>query len=214
MNHVPFLYGAENENVLGKVIDIPCKNDNIYDNEDGWAVPIQDSGIFTGFDFLLAQGENEAKPSADSIAVFRLRDKNYNEWLVYGSKNDFFHSCATCCGTDGVPMPGISPSFSLRVPPCQTVDIKNTNGNPYMIFGIPTLGAGQAYFPYGIHNNVPLTSASTLGYSSVSTLLAFLNTNWTPYVWTASSDNLTLIATGGTLGDSLCVQVIAVIPSA
>ena len=132
--------------------------------------------------------------------------------MVAGTKNDFFNACATCCNTDGTPMPYLN-GLNIRVAPCQTVDITDVNGNPYMVFGIPTIIGGQNYFPYGIHNNVPFTLADPNGYSSLGNLLTFLNTNWTPYVWTLSADNYTLIATGGTLDDSLCVSVIAITPS-
>jgi hypothetical protein len=219
MNHVPFITDPANENVVGKVIDVPCKNDNIYDNEDGWAVPIQDSGIFTGFDFLLAQGEDTEQPTADSIGVFRLRDKNYNEWLIYGTKNDFLKSCASCCGDDGIPMPGIDPAFDLMVAPCQVLDILDDNGEPYMLFGIPTLGAGEVYFPYGVYNNATLTPASASGYATKSDLLAFLNgtPDWNIFTWDfADADEIVLRATGGDdeINQTLCVSVIAITPSA
>ncbi len=209
-NHVQFI---DSDLVVGRVIDIPCKNDNIYDNEDMWAIPVKDNGIFTQFDFQLKTGDYLAQPSFDSFTVFRLRDKNYNEWIVLGTKNDFFTSCATCCDKDGVPMVGLDGSFSDRIAPCQTVDIVNGSNVPYAIFSLPTLGVGEAYFPYGSIDNVALTTASSEGYNDVTALLAFLNgtAGWDVATWTEVGG--IVYATGVTTGSNVCVNIVAVIPS-
>lgn len=208
--------GYNGDEVIGKVIYVPCRaGDILFDNVDSWAIPVKDAGIFTGLEYQLKEGDYLAQPSFDSFSVFRIRAvASPNYWIVYGTKADLIASCSTCCDSaTPIAMPGISPVFAIRIAPCQTMDITNDAGTPYMNFGIPTLGAGQRYFPYGSRNNVSLTPASSTGYTSVTTLLAFLNANWTPYVWTASVDNLTLIATGGSLNDQLCVNVISILPS-
>lgn len=217
-NGVTFTNGTNGyygEQVVGKVLDVPCR-EILFDNVDSWAIPVKDSGIFTGLDFELKQGDNTSQPTFDSFSVFRIRDKiSNNYWIIYGTKADLIASCSTCCdGSSPIPMPGIS-SFGVRIAPCQTMDILNDDGNPYMVFGLPSLASGEAYYPYGSLNNVALTAASISGYANTTLLLAFLNSNWTPFVWTKSVDNLTLIATGGeaNIGDSLCVQVVTPSPS-
>ena len=212
MNNVLFVETNETETVIGKVINVPCR-EILYDNTDRWAIPVKDAGIFTILDFEYKKGDFLAQPSYDSFTVFRIRDKESdNEWIIYGTTADLINSCATCCGAAAVPMPGISPAFKLRIAPCQEMDIEDENGDAYMLFGIPSLEAGEKYFPYGGYNNVELTPASSGGYTDITALLAFLNATWTDFVWTKTSDNLTLIATGGEIGDTLCVSVIAIVP--
>lgn len=217
-NNLTFVEQTETDTVIGKILNVPCR-DILYDNLDRWAIPQKNFGVFSGFNFeykvkVNAYVDYTAQPTYDSFTVFRIRDtKSLNEWIIYGTQEDLITSCATCCDGDPVPMPGISPSFLLSIAPCQLVDIVNGGGTPYGVFGLPTLGAGQNYFPYGGHNNVGYPSANANGYSTVAALLVFLNANFTPYVWTVTADNLTLIATGGSLDDLLCINVVAVTPS-
>ena len=221
LNNLLFLDNTNNETVIGKVLQVPCR-DILYDNTDRWAIPIKDSGNFTGLDFEYKVEVYEdlnyvPQPTFDSFTVFRIRDtKSSFEWMIYGSKADLIKSCATCCGIDAVPMPGISPSFSLKIAPCQPIDLLDGSGNPYTIFALPSLGVGQNYFPYGSYNNVALPAGDTNGYADVTSLLVFLNGTWNTFVWTVTGDvtsGYTLIATGGTTGYNLCVNVIPVTPS-
>lgn len=218
LNGVLFTNGVNGYNgdeVLGKIIPVPCR-DILYDNTDRWAIPIKDAGIFTGVDFEYKRGMYAVNPpTVDSFPVFRIYDtKSTWEWFIYGTKADLIASCSTCCdGSTPIPMPGTIPPFALRIAPCQIVDLTDTNGNPYMVFGIPTLDAGYNFYPYGTYNNNNLPEASATGYPDTTTLLAFLNANWTPYVWTLSTDKLTLTATGGSLNDTLCVNIIEILPS-
>lgn len=212
-NNILFLDPNNSELVLGKLIYVPCR-DVQFDNVDMWAIPIKDSGIFTGLDFELKNGIYLAQPTFDSFTVFQIKDKFTNDqWVIYGSKTDYLNSCATCCGSATVPMPGVSMTGVSRIAPCTTVNLTDANGNPYMVFGLPTLSGAQKYYPVGSRNNVQYTQASANGYATVALLLAFLNANWTPYVWTASVDGLTLIATGGAADDSLCISVIPFLAS-
>lgn len=214
LNGVLFTNGVNGYNgdeVIGKVIPVPCR-DILYDNTDRWGVPVKDAGIFTGIDYVYKRGIYAVNPpTVDSFPAFRIYDtKSTYEWFIYGTKADLIASCSTCCDDNTIEMPGTDPQFSLRIAPCQIVDLTNTNGNPYMVFGVPTLDATYNYYPYGTYNNVNFPSASATGYANTTLLLAFLNANFTPYVWTLSTDNLTLTATGGSIGDSLCVNIIQI----
>lgn len=205
--------GYYGEKVIGKVLDVPCR-DILYDNTDRWAIPIKDAGIFTGLDFEYKKGIYLPQPTYDSFTVFRITDtKSTFEWFIYGIRENLITSCATCCDGTPVLMPGISPDFTIRIAPCEVVDISDDNGDPYMVFGIPTLGMGETYFPYGSLDNVAFATANPAGYATLGALITFLNASWTPYVWTVSGDGLTLVATGGDLGANLCVSVIAILPS-
>lgn len=211
MNNQLFLIDDE---VVGQVLDVPCRN-ALIDDVNYWAVPVKDFGIFTTLDYILAVDGDASPPTYDSFLVVRVRDKlSGNTWWIYGTKADFITSCSTCCDSPAIPMPGTTGSFVIRIQPCDTLCIKDTNGNYYAVWGLPTLGSGQHYFPFGSYNNAPLFPGAATGYADTTTLLAFLNLRWTPFVWTVSSDHLTLIATGGSLNDSLCVTIIALTPSA
>ena len=216
-NSVQFTQEGEPLVITGKVMQVPCR-DIRYDYVDMWAIPIKDAGIFTGCDFELQAGEFLAKPSFDSFTVFRIEDKLTNDyWIVYGTKDDLTTSCNTCCDPDvtpPVPMPHVDSEIIIRIAPTEELDITNDSGDTYMTFGIPSLAAGERYFPYGSLNNVALPPASSSGYTTTTTLLAFLNSTWTGFVWTKTSDDLTLIATGGSEGDLLGVNIFALTPSA
>lgn len=217
-NNEQFLNGDE---ITGKQIQVPCRNVLL---DEWWAVPVKDAGIFTVLEFIPTEDNYQVpvtQPTYDSFRVVRARDKfSGYAWWIYGTEDDFVTSCSTCCDETPTPMPG-DDVFPILIAPCQDFcEITNDDGDFQAIFGLPSLSAGKVYFPYGSYNNVALTTASTSGYANVAALLSFLNTNWTnlgspsqTITWTATADNLTLIATGGNDGDSICVSVIAITPS-
>lgn len=212
-NHVTFINKADQ--VVGRVLDVPCKNDNVYDNEDMWAIPIKDSGILTGFDFELQAGDYLAQPTFDSIQCFRLRDKNMNEWIIASTKNEFFTACNTCCNGTPTAMPNLN-GLDDRIAPCQILDIVNGSGYPYMVYSVPSLDDGALYYAYGSYDNVALPSLIETGYTTVAALVGDMNAYWTNFVWTydgvitikgtATSKNL--------LNHSLCVNIISLLGSA
>lgn len=202
------------DQVVGQILEVPCRN-ALIDDVPFWAVPVKDFGVFTTLDYILATGANVNPPTFDSFLVTRVRDKlSGYAWWIYGTKADFITSCSTCCDSPAIPMPGTSGTFVIRIQPCQDVCLQNPIGTFYTIWGLPTLLPGQHYFPFGSYNNAPLFPGAGNGYATISALLAFMNLRWTPFVWTASTDGLTLTATGGSLGDNLCVTVVALTPSA
>jgi hypothetical protein len=187
---------------IGDIQNIPCGLQ--MEDAEYWAVPVKDSGIFTRLDWITLNG-NPTQPTYDSFVCFRIYDKltGYPIWVL-GTFADYKTSCAVCCGVTPIPMPTETPLIA----PCQNLcEIQNSAGQYQAIFALPTLSAGQSYNPYGAYNNNPFPYASAAGYANTTTLLAFLNSNWNPFNWTVSSDNLTLVATGGVLRDySTCVS--------
>lgn len=211
------ILGREGNTIYGQILNIPCRNDFIDDTSNYWFVPAKDEGAFTTIVPVPARGDYEiTPPTFDSIQGFRVRDKiSRHDWWAYGTWQDFIASCGTCCGDAAIPMPGTDGNFIWQIAPCsQICEPINEDGDFVSYWGLPTLGVGQTYFPYGGYNNTELPAASASGYPDVTSLLTFLNANWTQLVWTASVDNLTLIGTGGDLNDVACVSVIAIEPSA
>ncbi len=204
--------------VIGEVRDVPCQQ-VLIDKDLYWFMPVKDQGIFSGFQAIMARGNDSAQPTFDSIRVQRVRDKltNYDWWFYVNTADDFNNSCNTCCGDATIPMPGLT-GFNPVIAPCQTLcDMVDANGSLYAIFGLPTLAAGQQYYAKGSFNNVALSSSSS-SFASTGTLLTYLNSNWTnigspntTFVWTLNGT--TLQATGGHVGDSLCVTIYAILPS-
>jgi hypothetical protein len=215
LNNTLFIQGDE---IAGRVLDVPCKTDFI-DDPDYWAVPIKDEGIFTTVQYI-PQAESPTAPTFDSFQVFRVRDKlSGHFWYIYGNQQDFVSSCSTCCDDATIPMPQPANGV-IPIAPCNLICEQNAAGQYTTVTALPALAAGESYFPYGAYNNVALPAASGAGYSSTAALLAFLNANWTnvgspvaTFVWTLSTDGITLTATGGFLGDSLCLFVAAIPPS-
>lgn len=218
LNNQQFLY---EDNIIGQILQVPCRN-ALIDDVPYWAVPIKDSGIFTGLDYILSQDNNQVPvtaPTFDSFLVTRVRDKiSSNVWWIYvNTKNDFVNACSSCCGSAFTPTP-IPPGGFIQIAPCQLLcQIQNSAGAYQAIFGIPNLIGHEAYYPYGSYNNVALAAASGSGYATVGAMVAFMNANWTnigspntTFIWTATADGLTLTATGGFLNDSLCVSIVTV----
>lgn len=193
---------------IGEMQRIPCGLQ--MEDAEYWAVPQKDYGIFTRL-YFVSINDSQGPPTYDSFMVSRIYDKltGYPIWFR-GTFAQYDQSCSYCCGNVPTPMPTDVPLIA----PCQNVcDIQNALGQYQTIWALPQLGVGQSYNPYGAYNNNPFPAASPGGYSTVATLLAFLNSNWNPFVWTASSDGITLTATGGNLGDNVCAIVVPVYPS-
>lgn len=205
--------------ITGQVLNVPCRNDFIDDTCNYWFVPVKDEGVLTTFSIVPAvDAYASAPPTFDSLQMFRVRDKlSRQTWWIYGTYQNFISACASCCDSPPIPMPGQANGESTLtriIAPCQT--ICNTNedflGIFYTVWGLPTLPAGQTYFPIGAYQDSPLQAASAAGYATIQDLLDFLNSFWDTFNWTASADGLTLIAAGGDQGNTLCVTVIAITP--
>lgn len=201
------------DNVVGKIYDVPCRQVQI--NEvPYWMVPAKNDGIFSILQPILAVGADTAPPTYDSIYTLQVVDKlSDTTWWIYtvNGKNDFINACATCCMSPAIPMPGTDGSFLIMVVPYFNLCETNADGLFELTFGLPTLEAGQNYFPYGSFNNAPLPAANPAGYATVADLLAFMNSEWSVgspgIVWSATG--LTLFSTGGSFWDELGVVVIA-----
>jgi hypothetical protein len=207
--------------VIGKVLQVPCR-DILFDNVDSWAVPIKDSGIFTMLEFVPKAGDFVDQPTYDSFSVFRIRDKMSNSyWWIYGTQADFLASCSTCCGDAAVPMPAITDDYVIRIAPCQEFCTAEEDGTFKAFFAIPSLSGNLRYFPYGSFNNTAFNAASATGYATPTDLQTFLNANWInigdPQVtiqWTITDGTIVGVFTGASAGDSVCMSVITVDPSA
>lgn len=208
---------------LGAQMEIPCPDSSGGGVIDGdfWAVPVNE-GLPAGFNY---QGYNLADASAtaptpSSFAVVKISSRlSSDSWYVLGTSADYIASCAVCCGDSPVPMP-TDDDLPLQ-PGCQLMCQYN-NGTDQQYFatlGLPALTGNKRYFPYGYFNGEALPAASASGYATVAALLTFLNTAVTGWAavgtWTATVDELTLIATqtDGPGTDELCAAVAAINPS-
>lgn len=224
LNNTVFIEGDQ---IVGRVLDIPCKNDFI-DDPNYWAVPVKDGGIFTTLSYLLV-AQYPDQPTYDSFPVFRVRDKLSGYfWMIYGTHDDFVSSCGTCCGSGAIPMPHTTDGYVINIAPCTTIGSEwgyavNAQGQLYTTFALPTLTGVETYYPYGSYNNVAFPSANPAGYTTPAALLAYLNATWTNFgspnvaiTWTLSADNITLFATftaGAVRGDSICVVISNILSS-
>lgn len=216
LNNTLFMQGDQ---IVGRVLDVPCKNDFI-DDPNYWGVPIKNEGIFTTVQ-PIPVAQSPTHPTYDSFPMMRVRDKlSGYTWWIYGTQQNFVSSCSTCCGDAPIAMP-VPPGGVINIAPCNYICEQNAAGQFVTVTALPPLVGSETYFPYGAYNNVGLPAASGAGYASTAALLTFLNANWTGvgspvahFVWTLSADGLTLTATGGFNGDLLCLFVTTVGPSA
>lgn len=220
---------------LGVQMEIPCPDSSSGGIIDGdfYAVPVNE-GLPAGFNYVpYNPGDpNTVLPTPESFPVVRISSRFSNDdWYVLGTSVQYIASCAACCGTTPVPMPGVN-NLPLQ-PGCQIMCQWNTNTlqQYFGVVGLPALIFNKRYFPYGYFNNVALPQGSATGYVSTTTLLAFLNTatvttvlngvtsytgGWAVVgVWTVSADLLTLTVTEnpGPGTDVLCAAVAAINPS-
>lgn len=202
-----------------KTRNIPCGVNAWVDDIQHWAVPITDYGICTNLFFQPAVGDYPpgTPPTPDSLLVLRIRDKykpNFTWWVIC-TIEQYYASCQTCCADDFIPIP--DPTLPIIIP-CQSVCESQNISNQYIsVNGIPELGAGQEYVGYARVNGEELTDASG---ATATLLLTDINSKWgtisspsESIVWTKSSDNLTLIGTGFSEGDVVCVLIEAITPS-
>jgi hypothetical protein len=229
--------GSPQEQVtgLGVQMEIPCPDNASGGQIDGdfYAQPVNE-GTPSGFNYKAYNpaDPNALPPTATSFAVVKISNRyNNDSYYVLGTSAQYVASCAACCGTTPVPMPTI-PTIPLQ-PGCQLMCQWN-NGTLQQYFGVvglPALISNKRYFPYGYFNNIALPQATSLGYQTTTTLLAFLNTATTTTVtngvtsysggwaivgtWTVSLDGLTLTVTEnpGPGTDVLCAAVAAINPS-
>jgi len=195
---------------LGKILNVPCR-EVLLDEDLYWCSPVGDYGIFSQVQFRLALGTNITAPTFDSFYVQRVRDKltNYTWWVYCLTADDFKNSSNSSSSQPSIPMPGTDGTFKPVFAPCQTLcSISSSNAAIGGVFGLPALTTGQGYNAVGSYNGTMYPS-STSSFSTVAALLTYLNSNWTGFTWTASADNITLFATGGNAGDSLCVNIYA-----
>ncbi len=200
---------------IGQYQMVPCPQGNLSQLvSDVWCVPVVDSGLFLGVKFEPGGYAQTVGPTAQSFQCVRVDDDNSSDvWFVRGNSQQFIAACDACCGNTGPTLPTNTPPIA----PCQDIygdGAGVTTSGCTGVFSLPSLAAGFGYLPTVYFNNVLLTvSPNAAGYTSVSSLLAYLNSVASSAgTWTASSDNITLIVTpvtGAGFG-TVCAKVIAV----
>lgn len=203
-----------------RTLNIPCGINALVDDQETWVVPVKDHGICTVCSFVPAINDYPpgSPPTPDSLLTIRVRDK-YNRnywWYVIATRDQYYASCAACCGDTPVPIP--DPTLPIIVP-CQNVcEATDDDGNYYVTFGAPTLGAGEEYSVYGQYNGEDLNSFSS---TSLDDLVSDLNSEYgtigspsVDIVWTRNGN--TIIGTfqdGDGEDGNFCLMIIAEIPS-
>lgn len=190
---------------------------------DYWAVPVND-GVFSGFNFTSTSPDSTDKPDVQAFHVVRISTNPNtldNTWWLLGTSTDYATASETaeCCG-DSSPS-GAMPLDAPAIAPCQVICSDGDTPAVYTaVLGLPTLGAGEHYFPFGYFNGVALTAATAAGYANTTDLLTFLNASWLTgaltNTWAVTGDHLTLTNTldsaTATGADVLCAAVVAITP--
>lgn len=204
--------------IVPQVLEVPCRNVHI-DIGQYWAIPTKDNGIFTGWWYQPAAtstGAAIAKPTFDSFSVLRIRDKitDYTWWIL-ATVTTYTGACNTCCGDDFTPIP--NPDVPV-IAPCQEIcDAIDDDGNYFVVFAYPELGAGQEYQVTGSFDNVEVEIPNS---TDPTDLQSNLNSDFTgvgdesppiSITWIVADGVITgTLQDGRGLGSSLCLSVVAV----
>lgn len=202
---------------VGLSTEIPTPEGGGVPDGDYWAIPVNDSGIVTGFTYLAYNANDpvgSVKPNLQAFAVCRIMNLNGSDyWWIVGTVAQYI----TADGGAALPT-----TITSLVAPCQSMGVWDANNLYFAVLQLPVITGNQRYFPYGYMNGVALPSGSNTGYTTPSALLSFINTNWTnvgspvsTITWTLSADNLTLLGeeNNGVGTDVFCGQVVAINPS-
>lgn len=212
--------------VVGVTMSIPTPGSGGVIDGDFWAVPINNYGIVSGFNFEPTTPNSTDAPSDQSFHVFRLISRFGNDvWYVRGSStsNDDASSPtnfgyieasqdAECCSETPRALPTDIPDLA----PCQEMCEWDADQSYFAVFQLPALtGTTPNFYAYGSFNGVPLTALSSTGYASPGALVTALNTNWSSVgTWAYTNGVLKVTQTDGPGTDVLCVNIIAINPSA
>lgn len=219
---------------VGVIMSIPTQGSGGVPDGDFWAVPNNDHGVIDGFHYVPTTPNSTDAPSAQSFHVFRLTNRFGNDvWYALGSTTDSAGSGsplsygyieaaqdAECCIEDARTLP-ISGVPALA--PCQELCHWDADENYFGIFGLPSLPAGWNYFAYGYFNDVEMAALSPAGYSTTGTLITAMNSTWEAtvggtFALTDTSPGVDLIIkltqTDGPGTDNICINIIAINPSA
>lgn len=156
---------------------IPCGDNALVDTINHWAIPIQDYGICTNFFFQPATGDYPpgTPPTPDSLLVLRVRDKylpNWNFWVIC-TIDEYYASCAVCCTDDPILLP--TPILPIIIPCQKLCEATNADGDYFVTFAAPPLGAGQHFQVYGQLNEEVLDPFEA---TDLNDLISKLNSNF------------------------------------
>lgn len=174
----------------GKTLNIPCGSSaaQVADG-DYYAVPSKDE-YMDGFRFVVAT----EPPTFDSIPVIKITSLlNGDWWYVVGTREEYFAACAACC--DASPLPTMVTDdrtiFAVEQYTCSVDGGVNFDAN----FALPVLQANQHYEIAGSLDGAALTPTPPNNFTSVATLLSWLNSNWNEAgVWSSVNTPISIRA--------------------
>lgn len=213
---------------IGKIMSIPTIGAGVEPAGDYWAVPINDNGIVTGFNYVPTTPTSLVGPTAQSFHVFRLVTTKYGyseSWYVRGTSTFDGNSPAVagyiqasndaeCCSATPRTLPLTIP---VGIAGCQELCQWDSNKQYFGVWGLPTLGAGQTYYAYGYYNNASLTALTATGYTTAAALQTALNANWSSVgTWTVDGTTgiVKVVQTNGSGYNTACIRIVAINPSA
>lgn len=184
---------------VGLTGQVPTPDGGGVNQGDFWVTPVNDQGAVTGLNFTPYNVNSglPAKPKPYSLAATKIRVQgayaNQDYFFVLGTSTQW--AAATLPTSSSlVYWPTSQEAHALT----DSNGIVDTNDFKF-ILGIPTLDGSphKKLFPKGWYNGTALTAAAGAGYSNITTLLVFLNANWTtPSItvsWTAAPNNTAVI---------------------
>jgi hypothetical protein len=208
---------------VGLSTEIPTPEGGGAPDGDYWAIPTNDSGIVSSFTYLpynandpVGSAYGATNPMAFKVCrIMNTLASDY--WYIVGTVAQYI----TADGGAALPT-----TITAQIAGCQSLGEWDVNNKYFVVLQLPNLSTASntnsRYYPYGSFNGVALPAASSAGYATSSTLLTFLNANWTnvgspnsTINWTVSADGLTLLGeeSSGVGIDRFCGAIAAINPS-
>lgn len=185
---------------VGITMPIPTPDGGGSFEGDFWASPINEYGVVTGITFTPYNLNSAlpAKPHPYSVAACKVRVQG----ILTNGKPDYYFVLGTSAQWAAGSLPTNSslvywPAVVWAQPVVDANGIA-VSGSFEFILGVPTLPTSPSttLYPVGYLNDVALTASTANGYANITTLLTFLNANWSTIgspsitvTWTASTNN-------------------------
>ncbi len=228
-NNTTYINYDANYPIIGVIGTVPTPQAGGEIEGDFWAVPVDDSGVLSGIDFIPCSPTDEVPPTPNSFHCVLIVSRNFrgreNTWIFgrstfigTGSPIEYGYVQASsdveCCAANPRQMPLPTAQISPQITMC----LWDENGAYFANWGLPKLNGNQRYYPYGFYNNdrnIRLTGQTATGYATTAALVTYLNTQWGAYgTFTFANNQLKFVQTGGTGETNIALTVSVVNPSA
>jgi hypothetical protein len=178
MNIVSIFYVRRNNTEFPFLVVKAIAADGTRCETTEWRVPVQRDGRHVGYKYVSG---DQAKPSADSVKVLRLRDTFNNELFYAAIPDTADESAWTAAVNSGTAMPTVTlPVIFVEETGC--ADPADANNYSYFTYTQALVGA-QVYVANASKNGTPeaTPAGNDAGFASLAALITAAAAAWTGY---------------------------------